>query len=128
MWEILAAATPPETPPEVPYESIGLVLVAIITGISGLAVAVVQRNSKKATPPVTLAPEVTPVPVSTSGTGSHFLVSENDWVDTRNRAICVESDHKTLSTDYHAHVESSQEAIAKVREELARIKGTLGLQ
>lgn len=131
----LAAATevtPPEQQaPTIPSELIGSVIIALITGVVAVVVAIIQRGKAEKTSP---SPAVS------------FAVPEVEWYATRNRSIATEADHKTLAkafdghvTDYDEHVDKSNEALgklredtsdalSKIREDLANIKGQLGIR
>lgn len=121
-----AEQTPPptDTAPTLPAELIGTVVIALITGVVTIVVAIIQRNKGGATPaPTTGAPIAIP-----------FAIPEKEWEETRRRALAAEADVKHLAKDfyrhvedYDGHVESAEEKLSKLRERVARAEGQLGI-
>lgn len=117
MWTILTeAATNAPEPPQVPSELIGVVLTALITGATAVIVAIVQRKKS-------------PVPQEATATGSRpFAVSESEWIAVRDRSVENSATHKSLCERFDGHVRISDEALSEIREDIARLKGQLGIQ
>ena len=113
MWEtILAAATnAADQPPEVPSEPIGVILVALITGATAIAVALIQRNRRDTT-------SATPV----------FAVPEGEWVAVRDRTVRIESALEHLDRLVQGHIRECDKDLDKFREDLANVKGQLGIR
>lgn len=117
MWISTLAEAASDAPPQVPYEFFGVVASALIAGITAVVVAIVQRTKKST--------EAAP----TGTTGSRpFMVSETDWCTVRDRSITNKNALETLDRYFQGHVESSDETISKIREDIANIKGQLGIQ
>lgn len=116
VWTILAEAANNPTPsqvPQVPSELIGILLTSLITALTAIVVAIVQRRK----------------PATESGESMRpFVVPEGEWVTTRNLAVTVNSSHQELLRRFDGHVNLSDEAIDKFAQELAYIKGQLGIR
>jgi hypothetical protein len=121
VWtDILAAAAPAATPtePGLPYQQIGLVLVALVTGVTGIVVAIIQRGSK---PPASATPPPAPPPT----TGS-FSISEMEWITVRDRSIRVEAALEALRHEYNTHEQLSQSHMSRMNGKIQHIEGRLG--
>lgn len=127
MWlDLLAAASEsdPVTPPSVPFETIGIVLVAMVTGLTGIIVALIQRGKPKADVPAPTPPGPGPNPT----THPVFIVSKEDWDKFRDMVV---SDHATLERhvqDYEYHERWTTGEVRELDNEISRIKGHLGIQ
>lgn len=117
MWIASLAQAASDTPPQVPYEFFGVIASALIAGITGIIVAIVQRtkrsNSSEAAPDSGSRP---------------FMLSEADWRGVRDRSISTKSALDMLDRQLSAHIRDSDEMMGKIREDIANIKGQLGIQ
>lgn len=118
MWTtILAAAPSSPTSVSQSSESVGAILIALITGGTAILVAVIQRKSKTGNDPSNPShPPVQP-----------FSVPEAEWVTTRDRATTVMAGHLELKERFDGHVKLADEAIDKLEHDIAWLKGRLGL-
>jgi hypothetical protein len=125
VWqEILSAATDvePATPPEVPFETIGIVLVAMVTGLTGIIVALIQRG--KSRPADVPAPAQNP---PNANTHPVFIVAKEDWDKVRDAVIRLDSEMARLRTDYDFHERWTAGEVRDLDNEISRVKGHLGL-
>lgn len=116
MWTTLAEAAT-NSPPKVPSELIGVIVTALITGATAIVVAIVQRKrsgSSESAAPAT--------------GGRVFVISETEWCAVRDRSLSTESALAILQRYFDGHVRTTDAAVDKVREDLANIKGQLGIR
>lgn len=115
MWTILteAATNAPEAP-KIPSELIGVVLTALITGATAVIVAIVQRKKS-------------PVPEATATGSRPFAVPESEWIAVRDRSVETASGHKSLCERFEGHIRISDEVISEMQQDIANLKGRLGL-
>jgi hypothetical protein len=106
--------TVPPAPPQIPSELIGIVLTGLITGATAIIVAIVQRNRGGRT--------------TAESSSSPFTLKEADWNETRNRSLTTESGHKSLCERFDGHIRDSDTALNDIREDIAYIKGQLGIK
>lgn len=120
MWlDLLTAADngPVQTPlPIVPYETIGIVLVALVTGITGVMVALIQRGRNRMAN--------TPTPVTTTPV---FLVTKEDWDKVRDSVTRLEAQFEQFRNDYDYHERWTTGEVREIDNQISRIKGQLGL-
>lgn len=114
---VLAAmeTPPPAEPPAVPYDQIGLVLVAVVGAISAIIIAVIQRGNK-----------TTPAPPSPPPGG--FTLSEAEWITVRDRVLKLQSDFENLGRNLKDHTNSSDDVHNIFRRDLDNIKRELGIR
>ena len=117
MIELVAAAAPAAPDPGLPYQAIGVVLAALIAGVTGIVVALLQRNK-----PATPAPPPDPTPAPT------FVVPEAEWITVRDRSLRTETLLQDLKEDYLRHEGSSNRNMLRLIEELRNVKGRQGSQ
>lgn len=124
MWlaDLVAAAEEvPAPPPAIPYETVGIVLVALVTGITGIIVALIQRGKKDAARVASATPAVTPaVPV--------FVISKEDWTEVRDAVIRLTATFETFKGYYDQHERRTLGEVHDLDNEVSRIKGHLGIQ
>lgn len=115
---VAAESTPPPAdPPTVPYDTIGLVLVAVVGAISAIVVAMVQRGNK-----------TTPsAPPPTGPTASSFSISENEWITVRDRSIATSGAVDNLRTEFGYHERISEDHINRMNRDVQEIKRRLGI-
>ena len=124
MWlELIAAAEEkvPTPPPDIPFEQIGIVLVALVTGITAIIVAVIQRGAKKAeaTPTATPATPVAASPV--------FVVSKEEWEKVRDSSIRVETQLADLKSSFDYHERMMLGEVRELDKQISRVHGHLGM-
>lgn len=118
MWiSTLVEAAASNAPPQIPYEFFGVVASAMIAGLAAVAVAVLQRTKRSTT--------IEAVP--TSG-NRPFMVSEADWCTVRDRSVRTQNALEILDRTVYNHIHDSDEVISKIREDIANIKGQLGIR
>jgi hypothetical protein len=125
LYDFLAAAPAPATSPTepgLPYEQIGLILVAIVTGVTGIIVAIIQKGGKTATTQTSPPPSVTP-----HTTAGSFVLSETEWITIRDRAIRVEAAIEALRHEYNTHDQLSSRHMTRMNTKIEAIEQRLGL-
>lgn len=111
---LLAPEVVPATRPGLPYEQIGLILVAIVTSVTGIIVAIIQKGRAPATP--------TPTQPSTSG----FQVSEVEWIAVRNGYITLSTKVEGLRNEFDQHDRISQDHMHRMNGKIHLIEGRIG--
>lgn len=118
---ILAEEAPtPVVPPAVPYETIGIILVAMVTGLTGVIVALIQRGKPKT------EAESSPVPVTVLGQA--FIISKEDWEKVRDTVIRLETLFNEFREAYDYHEKWTSGEVRKLDSDLAHVKGQLGIK
>ena len=120
MWistlaEAASNAPTPDAPPQVPYEFFGVLASALIAGITAVIVAILQRTKRST--------EAAP-----RQGGGPFMVSEADWNTVRDRSVTTQGAVEMLDRTLRGHMGDSDEAMSKIREDIANIKGQLGIR
>lgn len=116
VWTILTeVATNTPEPPKIPSELIGVVLTALITGATAIIVAIVQRKKS-------------PTSEATAIGGRPFAVPESEWIQVRDRSVETASGHRSLCERFDGHVRYSDETISEMQQDIANLKGQLGLK
>jgi hypothetical protein len=111
---LAAASNTSDQAPEVPAELIGGILIALITGATAVAVALIQRNKKD-----NAAAAAAPQP---------FVISEQEWIAVRDRSIRTENTLEMLDRLMNGHILQTDAERDKLREDVANIKGQLGIR
>lgn len=122
MWVlhlVTAAEEVPAAPPAIPFETAGIVLVALVTGITAIIVALIQRG-KKDTRSAPAASGTPAVPV--------FVISKEDWTEVRDAVVKLVAAFEGHKRDYDLHERWTTGEVRELDNELSRIKGHLGIQ
>lgn len=116
MWISTLAEAATDAPPQVPYEFFGVLASALIAGITAVVVAILQRTKRST--------EAAP----TRQGGGPFLVSESDWNTVRDRSVTTQGAVDILDRTLQGHMRDTDEIMNKIREDIANIKGQLGIR
>ena len=116
MWTTLAEAAT-NSPPKVPSELVGVIVTALITGATAVVVAIIQRKRSGSSDTA-----------SSNGGGRAFVISETEWCAVRDRSLTTESALRILQRYFDGHVRDTDASLAKTKEDIANIKGQLGIR
>lgn len=125
MWlDIIAAVDDqvPTPPPDIPFEQIGIVLVAVVTGLTAIIVAMIQRGGKKTQVP-TPAPAATLVP----GATPVFVIPKDEWEKVRDGYVRLDTEFTRLRYEHDLHEKWTTGEVREMDKEVSRMKGHLGL-
>lgn len=96
-----------------------MLLVALVTGITAIIVALIQRGKNKT---------ATSTTVSSSPAVPVFIISKEDWTEVRDTVIRLASAFETFKTSYDYHEKWTTGEVRELDNELSRIKGHLGIK
>ena len=125
MWlDIIAAVEEkvPTPPPDIPFEQIGIVLVAVVTGLTAIIVAIIQRGGKK-----NETPAPAPVAPLAPGAGPVFVIPKDEWEKVRDGFVRLDTEFSRLRSEYDIHERWTVGEVREMDNEVSRMKGHLGM-
>ncbi len=97
-------------------------LVALVTGITGIIVALIQRGKRDNATSASTSPATQP------GSTPVFVISKEDWTGLRDGVIKLAATFESFKGYYDANERRVLGELQDLDNEVARVKGHLGIQ